>query len=70
MAARIATQRGPRGQGRTVIAVAHRLHTARDADRIAVMNGGRITEAGTHDELLTANGLYATLWKAWTSTST
>lgn len=57
-------------QGRTVIAVAHRLHTARDADRIAVMNGGRITEAGTHDELLTANGLYATLWKAWTSTST
>ena len=57
-------------QGRTVIAVAHRLHTARDADRIAVMNGGRITEAGTHDELLTANGLYATLWKAWTSTPT
>ena len=57
-------------QGRTVIAVAHRLHTARDADSIAVMNGGRITEAGTHDELLTANGLYATLWKAWTSTST
>ena len=32
--------------------------------------GGRITEAGTHDELLTANGLYATLWKAWTSTPT
>lgn len=52
-------------RGRTVIAVAHRLHTARDANRIVVMSAGRITETGTHDQLLTASGQYATLWKAW-----
>lgn len=52
-------------EGRTVIAVAHRLHTARDADRVAVMDNGRITELGTHDELAAANGAYATLWNAW-----
>lgn len=50
---------------RTVIAIAHRLHTARDADRIAVMNEGRITELGAHHELTTANGAYAALWRAW-----
>ncbi len=52
-------------KGRTVIAIAHRLHTARDADRIAVMDAGRITELGTHRELTTANGSYASLWRAW-----
>ncbi|GMA88137.1 hypothetical protein GCM10025868_33870 [Angustibacter aerolatus] len=36
--------------GRTVLAIAHRLHTAHDADRVAVVEGGRITEIGTHDE--------------------
>jgi ABC-type multidrug transport system fused ATPase/permease subunit len=51
--------------GRTVIAVAHRLHTAADADRIAVVDGGRVTELGTHEELLTADGGYAALWRAW-----
>ncbi|MFF2750179.1 ABC transporter ATP-binding protein [Kitasatospora sp. NPDC058048] len=50
---------------RTVIAIAHRLHTARDADRIAVMDGGRVTELGSHDELLAAGGGYAALWKSW-----
>lgn len=52
-------------KGRTVVAVAHRLHTARDADRIAVMDAGRITELGAHHELATTNGAYAALWRAW-----
>ncbi|GHJ41550.1 ABC transporter ATP-binding protein [Streptomyces sp. TS71-3] len=52
-------------KGRTVIAVAHRLHTAHDADRIAVMDSGRITELGTHDDLVTSDGAYAALWRSW-----
>ncbi|GAA1162151.1 ABC transporter ATP-binding protein [Ornithinicoccus hortensis] len=53
--------------GRTVVAIAHRLHTAHDADRIAVVIDGRIAELGSHDELLAADGEYASLWRAWTS---
>jgi ABC-type multidrug transport system fused ATPase/permease subunit len=53
--------------GRTVVAIAHRLHTAHDADRIAVVQDGRIVELGSHDELLAADGEYAALWRAWTS---
>ncbi|MGX1760160.1 ABC transporter ATP-binding protein [Streptomyces lydicus] len=52
-------------KGRTVIAIAHRLHTAHDADRVAVMEAGRLTELGTHDELVAANGAYAALWHSW-----
>jgi ATP-binding cassette subfamily C protein len=51
--------------GRTVIAIAHRLQTAHDADRVAVMDGGTITELGTHDELIAAGGRYAALWASW-----
>ncbi|AMW12961.1 multidrug ABC transporter ATP-binding protein [Streptomyces qaidamensis] len=52
-------------EGRTVIAVAHRLHTAHDADRVAVMEDGRLTELGTHAELVAAGGAYAALWHSW-----
>ncbi|WP_206739433.1 ABC transporter ATP-binding protein [Streptomyces sp. L2] len=52
-------------KGRTVIAIAHRLHTAHDADRVAVMEDGRLTELGSHEELVEAGGAYASLWRTW-----
>jgi ATP-binding cassette subfamily B protein len=49
-------------QGRTTIFISHRVSTVRNADRIAVLHGGRIVEIGTHDELLALNGYYSDLY--------
>ncbi|WP_431037574.1 ABC transporter ATP-binding protein [Streptomyces sp. P6-2-1] len=51
--------------GRTALVVAHRLGQAAAADRVVVMDAGRIVEQGTHAELLAAGGRYADLWRAW-----
>jgi ABC-type multidrug transport system fused ATPase/permease subunit len=56
--------------GRTVIAIAHRLHTAHDADRVIVMEQGQISESGSHRELIDADGPYAALWRSWHGGST
>jgi ATP-binding cassette subfamily C protein len=52
-------------RGRTVIAIAHRLQTAHDADRIAVLQAGELVELGTHDDLVAAGGTYSRLSRSW-----
>jgi ABC-type multidrug transport system fused ATPase/permease subunit len=57
-------------EGRTVIAIAHRLFSAHDADRVAVVEDGVISEFGSHDDLVAAGGSYAALWESWHGRST
>ena len=54
-------------RGRTAIVIAHRLTQAVDADRVVVMEKGRVVEVGRHADLVSAGGPYARLWSAWTS---
>ena len=53
------------GVVRAVVAIAHRLHTAHDADRVAVVEEGLLAEVGTHDELVEREGSYDSLWDSW-----
>lgn len=55
-------------EGRTALVVAHRLTQAATADRVVVLDGGRVVESGTHETLRTSGGPYATLWSAWSGT--
>jgi ATP-binding cassette, subfamily B, bacterial len=54
-------------EGRTVVVIAHRLSTAARADRVAVIDHGRVAEVGTHDDLIAGEGAYASLFAAWTA---
>ncbi len=63
--ARVAAAMSAVAQGRTTVVIAHRLQTARTADRIAVLHAGRIVEVGSHDELLELGGRYETMWRTF-----
>jgi len=63
--ARVATAMRQVASGRTTVVIAHRLQTARRADRIAVLDSGSVTEVGTHEELLALGGRYAAMWRAF-----
>ncbi len=63
--ARVSAAMGVVSSGRTTILIAHRLQTAARADRVIVMEGGRVAEDGSHDELVAAGGLYARMWETF-----
>jgi ATP-binding cassette subfamily B protein len=68
--ARVATAMRRLTSARTTIVIAHRLQTARSADRIVMLGLGRVLESGSHDELLQADGPYAAMWRAFESVGT
>lgn len=63
--ARVQQAMGLLASGRTTLLIAHRLPTARRSSRIAVLDGGRIAEFGSHDELLERGGIWAGMWEQW-----
>jgi ATP-binding cassette subfamily B protein len=63
--ARVAAAMHQVSQGRTTVVIAHRLQTARGADRILVLHAGKVVEAGTHEELLALGARYAAMWEAF-----
>ena len=67
--ARVAEAMRQAARNRTTIVIAHRLHTARSADRIVVLDRGQIAEIGSHEQLLTTDGKYASMWKAFELTT-
>jgi ATP-binding cassette subfamily B protein len=68
--ARVAAATARVSRGRTTIVIAHRLQTARTADRIVVLAGGRVVEVGSHDELVARGGSYASMWEAFATAET
>ena len=67
--ARVSRAMGVAASGRTALVIAHRLSTAVDADKVVVIDAGRVVEVGTHHGLLGAGGHYAALWSAFTGTA-